>query len=193
MIYFLNFILINLIKYNKNMDKKDNKGSEIKISKQNFVCYKKGNITNEYTISSSLGSGSFGTVRQAVHKLTGQPRAIKILKKADQDENKLFLEVEILCKLSHPNIMQIYEFYDDLKNFYIVSEFCGGGELFDKISEKGAFTEQEAAFIMKQILSAIFYSHQNNIVHRDLKPENILLDDKSDMPLVKLIDWGGGK
>jgi len=175
-------------KHEKQQDKHD-----MKISKQNFVCYKKGNITNDYSIASNLGSGSFGTVRKAVHKLTGQSRAIKILKKSEQDENKLFLEVEILCRLAHPNIMQIYEFYDDNKNFYIVSEFCSGGELFDTISEKGALTEVEAAYMMKQILSAIFYSHENNIVHRDLKPENILLDDKSEKPLIKLIDWGGGK
>lgn len=164
----------------------------IKISKENFVFYKKGNILNEYTIGQALGSGSFGTVRKAVHKLTGQTRAIKILKKSEQDENKLFLEVQILCKLSHPNIMQIFEFFDDNKNFYIASEFCSGGELFEKISEKGAFTEQEAASLVKQILSAVYYSHQNNIVHRDLKPENILLDDASNNPIIKLIDWGGG-
>jgi calcium-dependent protein kinase len=171
----------------------NNKTEEIKITKQNFVSYKKGSITSEYSIGNSLGEGSFGTVRKAVHKLTGQTRAIKVLKKNEQDENKLFLEVEILCRLSHPNIMQIYEFFEDEKNFYIVSEFCGGGELFEKISNQGAFSETIAAYVMKQILSAIFYSHKNNIVHRDLKPENILLDDKSDHPVVKLIDWGGGK
>jgi calcium-dependent protein kinase len=169
------------------------KKEDIKISKQNFISYKKGTITSEYSIGSSLGSGSFGTVRKAVHKMTGQTRAVKVLKKSDQDENKLFLEVEILCKLSHPNIMQIYEFYDDSKNFYIVSEFCPGGELFDKISEKGHLEDSESAFVIRQILSAIYYSHENGIVHRDLKPENILLDDKSDNPIIKLIDWGGGK
>jgi calcium-dependent protein kinase len=163
------------------------------ISKQNFIAYKKGLITNDYTLSTPLGSGSFGTVRKAVHKLTGQPRAIKILKKADQDENKFFLEVEILAKLSHPNIMQIFEFYDDSKNFYIVSEICSGGELFDKISEQGVFTEKETSVIIKQILSAVFYSHKNNIVHRDLKPENILLDDKSENPILKIIDFGGAR
>jgi calcium-dependent protein kinase len=146
------------------VDKKE--AEKITISKQNFVSYKKGLITNDYTLSSPLGSGSFGTVRKAVHKLTGQPRAIKILKKADQDENKFFLEVEILSKLSHPNIMQIYEFYDDTKNFYIVSELCSGGELFDKISDQGIFTEKEASVIIKQILSSVFYFHKNNIVHR---------------------------
>jgi calcium-dependent protein kinase len=170
----------------------NNQERGIKISKENFIVYKKGNITAEYTFGPALGSGSFGTVRKATHKLTGQTRAVKILKKAEQDENQFKLEVEILCKLSHPNIMQIFEFYDDAKNFYIVSEFCSGGELFDMISDKGTFSESEAAFIMKQLLSSVYYCHQNSIVHRDLKPENILLDDKSDTPIIKLIDWGGG-
>jgi calcium-dependent protein kinase len=163
------------------------------INKSNFISYKTGSITKDYTFGKSLGSGSFGTVRQAVHKQTGQLRAVKILKKSEQDEEKLFLEVDILAKLSHPNIMQIYEFYDDNTNFYIISEFCSGGELFDCISEKGIFTEKEASSILKQILSAICYSHQNNIVHRDLKPENILLDDKTNNPIIKLIDWGGAR
>ena len=141
--------------------------NNIKLSKSNFVAYKKGNISNEYKISGKpLGNGSFGTVRKAVHRLTGQERAIKILKKADQNEDKFFLEVEILSKLSHPNIMQIYEFYDDSTNFYIVSEFCSGGELFDMITDRGSLSEYEAAQIMKQLLSAISYSHKNNIVHR---------------------------
>jgi calcium-dependent protein kinase len=90
--------------------------------------------------------------------------------------------------------MQIYEFYDDNTNFYIVSELCKGGELFDMISEKGCFSEQEACPIMKQLLSAITYCHQNHIVHRDLKPENILLEDKKDSEItIKLIDWGGAR
>ena len=101
----------------------------------------------------------------------------------------MYLEVEILKKLVHPNIMQIFEFYEDKKNFYIITEFCEGGELFDKIIEKGTFSENEAAWIMKQLLSAVNYIHSNNIVHRDLKPENILLDTKKDN-IIKIIDWG---
>jgi calcium-dependent protein kinase len=166
---------------------------EPKINKANFVAYKKGLITNDYNFGTSLGSGSFGTVRSAVHKGTGQSRAVKILKKVQQDQEKLFLEVDILAKLSHPNIMQVYEFYDDSSNFYIVSELCSGGELFDCITEQGVFNEKDAAHIMRQILSAICYSHENFIVHRDLKPENILLDDKSKDRVLKIIDWGGAR
>jgi calcium-dependent protein kinase len=166
---------------------------EPKINKANFIAYKKGLITKDYAFGSALGSGSFGTVRSAVHKATGQTRAVKILKKTDQDQEKLFLEVDILARLSHPNIMQVFEFYNDNTNFYIVSEFCSGGELFDCITEQGVFSEGDAASIMKQILSAICYSHENSIVHRDLKPENILLDDKSMERVLKIIDWGGAR
>ena len=61
--------------------------------------------------------------------------------------------------------MQVYESYEDTKNFYIVSEFCSGGELFDQISNQGIFSEAQASFIIKQILSAVCYSHKCNIVH----------------------------
>jgi calcium-dependent protein kinase len=166
---------------------------EPKINKANFVAFKKGLITNDYNFGTSLGAGSFGSVRSAVHKGTGQPRAVKILKKTEQEQEKLFLEVDILAKLSHPNIMQVYEFYDDTSNFYIVSELCSGGELFDCITDQGIFNERDAAAIMRQILSAICYSHENYIVHRDLKPENILLDDKSEDRVLKIIDWGGAR
>lgn len=69
--------------------------------------------------------------------------------------------------------------FQDKKSFYIVSEYCKGGELFDILSKKGSLSEKETAHIIKQVLSAICYSHKNNIVHRDLKPENILLDDNT--------------
>ena len=177
----------------KEKDKEKNKEG-IKIDKSSFVAYKTNNISKDYTLGKTLGSGSFGTVRKAIHKETKQERAIKILKKSGQDEEKFFLEVNILSKLTHPNIMHIYEFYEDKANYYIVSELCKGGELFDMITEKGAFKESEACPLMHQLMSAITYCHQNRIVHRDLKPENILLEDKNrDNPVIKLIDWGGAR
>ena len=125
---------------------------QLKFDKSTYVFYKKSKINDEYKFGETLGEGSFGTVRRAVHKQTGQERAIKIFKKRQQDERKLLLEVNILSKLTHPNIMEIYEFYEDKANFYIVSELCKGGELFDKITEKGCFKEAEACPIMLQIV-----------------------------------------
>jgi len=166
---------------------------ELKIQKSTIISSKTTPISKDYIMGKSIGTGAFGTVRLCVHKATRQTRACKILKKAQQDLKSLQEEVEILSKLSHPNIMQLYEVYNDKTNFYIVTEFCQGGDLFDAISKKGNFNEKEASKIMKQVLSAITYSHQNNIVHRDLKPENILLEDKGSDSIIKIIDWGCAK
>jgi calcium-dependent protein kinase len=167
-----------------------NSDDKIKISKGNFVNFKKGMIENDYIIGEECGSGAFATVRKVKNKSNGQIRALKIIKKTkNQDSARMYLEVEILKKLIHPNIMQIFEFYEDKKNFYIITEICDGGELFDQIVQKGSFTEDEAAKVIKQILSAVNYIHTNNIVHRDLKPENILLDTAKNN-IIKIIDWG---
>lgn len=169
---------------------KDINLDKIKISKGNFINYKKGLIENDYIIGDVVGSGAFATVRKVTNKSSGQIRALKIIKKQNSsDSSRMYLEVEILKKLVHPNIMQIFEFYEDKKNFYIITEWCDGGELFDMIVDKGSFNEDEAAWILKQLISAMNYIHTSNIVHRDLKPENILLDTKKDN-IIKIIDWG---
>ena len=164
--------------------------ADILIHKENIISHKTSNISKEYIFGKTIGTGSFGQVRLAIHKATKQARAVKIIQKSKVDTKVLFNEINVLSKLSHPNIMQIYEIFDDNTNIYIVSEYCKGGELFEIISTKGNFSEKDACVIMKQLMSAICYSHQNNIVHRDLKPENILMDNDSDDLTIKIIDWG---
>jgi len=165
----------------------------IVIEKENLISHKKGKISKEYTLGKVIGKGAFGQVRLAIHKATKQKRAIKIMKKAEVNMQNLLDEISILSKLSHPNIMQIFEIFEDNINIYIVSEYCYGGELFDIISQKGSFTEKEACVVMKQLISGICYCHQKGIVHRDLKPENILMEDKSGDLSLKIIDWGCAK
>jgi len=95
-----------------------------------------------------------------------------------------------LKKLDHPNIIKVYEFYQNEANFYIVTDLCEGKELFDKIIDKGNFQEGEAAALIKQVLSAVAYCHHHKIVHRDLKPENILYESLEDNSNIKVIDFG---
>jgi calcium-dependent protein kinase len=114
-----------------------------------------------------------------VHRTTNAQRAVKVLRKSgmDQDEKRmLFNEINILKEIDHPNVVRMYEFFEDDKRFYLIQEICKGGELFDEIIARGKFSEQDAAVIIKQILSCINYCHTNKIVHRDLKPENVLLE-----------------
>jgi len=93
-------------------------------------------------------------------------------------------------ELDHPNIIKLFETFEDSKFVYLVMELCEGGELFDKIIEKGSFTESQARNYFRQMISAVNYIHSKRICHRDLKPENFLLLDKSDNSPLKMIDFG---
>lgn len=95
--------------------------------------------------------------------------------------------------MDHPNIIKLYEMYVDDKNYHMVTEYCGGGELFEHIITSGRISESYGAKIVKQVLSAIKHLHDRKICHRDLKPENILFESKSRDAQVKLIDFGLSK
>lgn len=128
-----------------------------------------------------------------MHKETKALRAVKIINKryiSDEEREKLLNEIDILKKLDHPNILKLYEFFQDQKRYFLVTELCNGGELFDKIAEEQQFSEIDAAKIIKQILSAVNYCHQRNVVHRDLKPENILMNRDVNDPKITIIDFG---
>ncbi len=84
----------------------------------------------------------------------------------------------------------MYEFFEDEKRYYLVTEICKGGELFDEVLQRGKFSERDAAVLLKQVLSCVNYCHKNNIVHRDLKPENILLEQNKEFDQIKIIDFG---
>ncbi|KAL4488264.1 hypothetical protein ABPG73_001675 [Tetrahymena malaccensis] len=164
------------------------------FSSGDMVGEKMGKINKDYTLMNPpLGKGAFGEVRRAVHKQTQILRAVKIISKQQtpkEEQIRLKNEVEILKSLDHPNIIKVFEFYQDTRFLYIVTELCQGGELFDKIIDEKQFTENKAAETMKQILGAVNYCHSKNICHRDLKPENILYESNKPGALIKLVDFG---
>lgn len=92
-------------------------------------------------------------------------------------------------KLDHPNVLRIYEVFEDKVNYFLVTELCAGVELFESIQNKQRFSEYEAAQVIRQILQAITYCHSLGVVHRDLKPENVIYDEQNDNAL-KIIDFG---
>jgi len=158
-----------------------------------FVGKTQGKLRDYYRIGKILGTGAFGEVRMCVHRESSAQRAVKVLRKSHMDEDEkrmLFNEINILKEIDHPNIVKMYEFFEDEKRYYLVTEICKGGELFDEILQRGKFSERDGAVLMKQVLSCINYCHQNNIVHRDLKPENILLEQNKEFDAIKIIDFG---
>ena len=139
-----------------------------------------------------LGEGSFGEVRKCKKLGTYEERAVKIIKKDKMSETqkvRLKYEVDILKNLNHPNIVRLYEVFEDNKTIHLVTELCDGRELFEEIQSRKNFSELEAAIVTKQILQAISYCHDQKVAHRDLKPENILIDAKQ-KGIIKLIDFG---
>ena len=103
-------------------------------------------------------------------------------------------EIHILQTLKHPYIIKLEGVYEDKTKLYIIMEECCGGELFQRICDKGKYTEKNAAKVIKQLLSALKYMHkENNIVHCDLKPDNILFLTKDEKSPVKIIDFGMSK
>jgi calcium-dependent protein kinase len=155
-----------------------------------LIVQKKGIEEDDYIIMEELCSSAFATVCKVKKKISDKILALKIVKKTRSENSKrMYIEIEILKNLIHPNVMQIYEFYEDKKNFYIITEICEGGNLFDLIVNKGYLNEEEAANIIKQILSIVSYINSKNIVHRDLNLLNILLDTNKNN-IVKIHDWG---
>lgn len=167
--------------------------TEIRILTRRTVKCIIGHVMDHYDVKEILGEGAYGCVRKVVHRATGVERAMKTIMKTfvkHSEVKNMLLEVDILRKLDHPNIIKISEVIQDSRCYHIVSELFYGGELFDKIVEKGNFQENEAARYMYQIFSAVSHCHSNKVLHRDLKPENLLLADNQDDSPLKVIDFG---
>ncbi|XP_075214989.1 maternal embryonic leucine zipper kinase-like [Lycorma delicatula] len=146
-------------------------------------------LKNLYVIGKTIGSGGFAKVKLATHILTGEKVAIKIMDKSSlgDDLPRVKLELEALKALSHHHISKLYQVIETSDHFFMVMEYCAGGELFDHIVEKTKLSEMESRSFFRQILSAVAYLHSVGYAHRDLKPENVLLDKDQSL---KLIDFG---
>jgi len=172
----------------------------IPISQELLVLQQKGNPSDKYIRGKKIGKGTFGTVYESKNIIFNNKVAMKIIPKDYHMDNLLIKnEIDILKKLSHPNIVRIYEFYESNNCFYIINEFCPEGELYDYINNS-KLNEQQLAVIFYQVFSGLKYLHENNILHRDLKPENILISKKEKDLLddeeyfwIQIIDFGTAK
>jgi calcium-dependent protein kinase len=167
------------------------KKESIHFDKSNFIRMKEDNIFDEYDLKNKLGEGAYGCVYKVQQKTTNFLRAVKAIKKKHVDYEEFNNEIEVLKALDHPNIIKLFDCYQDKRYYYMVEEYCSGGDLFDYIQKEKFFTEQKAGTIFNQLLSAVNHLHKKNIVHRDLKPENIvLIESGNNEVFIKLIDFG---
>uniref|UniRef100_A0A182KE01 Protein kinase domain-containing protein n=1 Tax=Anopheles christyi TaxID=43041 RepID=A0A182KE01_9DIPT len=174
-------------------------------------------IDDKYVIKELLGTGAFSEVRLCEHKETAQQYAVKIIdKKALKGkEDSLENEIRVLKRFSarrsdgsgvqtpvpafggprfaHPNIVQLLETFEDKSKVYLIMELVTGGELFDRIVEKGSYTERDASNLIRQVLEAVDYMHEQGVVHRDLKPENLLYYSPAEDSKIMISDFGLSK
>ncbi len=162
---------------------------------------KYSNIENVYQVDPRvLGSGHHGSVRECVHRATGRRYAVKSIHKkvSGIGSTGLTREITLLQEMKHRGFVQLVDVHEDEDYVHLVTDLCRGGELFDRIMQKGSnrdngspcFTEAEAARIMYQILHAVAYMHEMDVVHRDIKPENILFETTDEDSLIRIIDFG---
>uniref|UniRef100_A0A8B9ZIX3 Calcium/calmodulin dependent protein kinase I n=1 Tax=Anas platyrhynchos TaxID=8839 RepID=A0A8B9ZIX3_ANAPL len=148
-----------------------------------------------YDFREVLGTGAFSEVVLAEEKATQKLVAIKcIAKKAlEGKEAGLENEIAVLHKIKHPNIVALDDIYESSSHLYLIMQLVSGGELFDRIVEKGFYTERDASALIRQILDAVRYLHDMGIVHRDLKPENLLYYSLEEDSKIMISDFGLSK
>uniref|UniRef100_A0A7S0GFI7 Calmodulin n=1 Tax=Proboscia inermis TaxID=420281 RepID=A0A7S0GFI7_9STRA len=150
-----------------------------------------------HIVAKEVGHGHYGVVRKCQNRETKEWFAIKSIRKSKVNKIEVLLrEIKILEEVDHPNIINLFEVHEDVKYLHLITELCTGGELFDRIiaktnSEEGHFSEKDAASLVRSILNAIKYCHdEKQIVHRDLKPENFLFETQDENARIKIIDFG---
>ena len=179
------------IQITKNKNKNSN---SIDIEHNPLISQFKSNPFEFYESLKFLGEGSFAKVYLVKNKSTGAIRAMKEIRREQDEDTEINIinEINILMKLDHPNIVKIFEFYVSERAYYLITEYCPGGSLFDFIDKNhGPFTEIQASYIMHQLFSVVNYCHKMKIIHRDLKPENILINKNDNgFVTIKVCDFG---
>ena len=150
------------------------------------------NVRDYYRLGRVIGSGMFGIVRRATSIVDPNYHvAIKSIERRKlKNVTTLVREIEMLRLLDHPNIVKIFELFEDAQAYHLVMELCRGRELLECLSDTGHLDEKTAASIFQKILSVVNHMHKNKVCHRDLKLENFVGITKENETDIKLVDFG---
>ena len=151
-------------------------------------------IGNRYEIKEKIGSGGMATVYKALDKILNRYVAVKVLRDeftTDEEFIKRFnAEAQSAARLTHPNIVSVYDVGQEYNVYYIVMELIQGKTLKQIISEDGFLSWKWSINIAIQIAAALEMAHKNNIIHRDIKPHNIMITEDG---VAKVTDFGIAK
>jgi Ca2+-binding EF-hand superfamily protein len=154
-------------------------------------------LFDKYEVRQKIGKGKFGLVKSGINKETHKQVAIKIMAKKNMDKSDLELakvEIDILKISQHPNIIKLYDIYENENYIYIIMEYCSGGDLLSYFEYyEYELKETKVCEIIHKLSMAIYFLHSYGIVHRDLKPENILMTDLTPEADIRLLDFGLSK
>ena len=171
-----------------------------KLFKRDDASRVKGKITNDfdqhYFMGKKLGQGAYAIVNQCTRKSDSKKFAVKVITKSKLkgEYDVVINEIDLLKKIDHPNIISLVDIYQTNEHYYLIIALATGGELFERILARGSYTEVDAAKLIKQLLDAIEYLHDEvDIVHRDLKPENLLFRDPAENADLMVTDFGLSK
>lgn len=142
-----------------------------------------------------LGIGLSGPVRQATHRELGRRFAVKSFSKrqlSSKQRDDLRREVEVYLALDHPHVARLEYVYEEDLEIMLVMELLEGGEVHERLLDRGVYTEADAAGAVQQMLLAVSYLHSKGMIHRDIKLQNFLYY-RTDSTVLKLIDFGFAK
>lgn len=153
------------------------------------------NLRDYYKVENAIGKGNFARVHKCQRIEDNHTMAIKsvlnkTIKQSERNQRSILLEIDIMRKLKHPNVVDMFEVFESDKYVHLVMEILLGGELFERIKQKGSYSEKDAMMVMKRFLEALDFLHKAGIVHRDLKPENLLLKSTDCDYELKIADFG---